>query len=116
MHWHVLRDLQMKATTAQRVIAEDYWSYRRGRKLTRSRVTVLQPEPIPKDKNGDWRCGVYVEGLMKKPTYAMGVGPVDSLMNASRLLISLWDEIGGATPRAAERPRRKVPATQRLSP
>jgi hypothetical protein len=110
MHWHVPRNLQVSATSG--IAAADVWSYRRKGKQRRSRVAVMLPEKDPTDRNGDWRCGVFVEGLMKEPTYAMGVGPVDALMNASRLLISLWDELGGAEPRAAE-PRRRRTKPQR---
>jgi hypothetical protein len=101
LHRHVLCYLQMNGLDESKIVAEDVCGYRRKGRDARSRVLVFRPELAPKDKNGDWRCGIFIEGMMKKPTFAMGVGPVDALMNASRLLISKWEELGCATPRAS---------------
>lgn len=96
----------MKVDSKQEIVAEDVWRYRKRGRERLARAFVLKPEPIPDDKNGDWRCGICIEGITEGVSFAMGVGPVDSLMNAARLLISIWDDLGGATPRAAPKPRK----------
>lgn len=91
----------------ENVIAQDVWGIRSKGKAKQVRVYVLRPEPAPGDKNKDWRCGVFVEGTMKRVTFAMGVGPVDALMNASRLLMSIWEELGGAAAAIAPRAKKR---------
>jgi hypothetical protein len=93
LHRSVPGNLQM--TKQGEVIAEDDWLI--GTERVARRVYVLKPEAVPGDKNGD----------SSRVSFAIGVGPVDALMNTSRVLISIWDEVGGAAPRAAPKKRRR---------
>jgi hypothetical protein len=79
------------------VIAVDDWHFKRkDGKTTRSRVIVGRPRPENKNKTTtDWVCSVFIEGVTPKVCKAMGVGPVDSLMNAMTLVKSHFDAIQG---------------------
>jgi hypothetical protein len=76
-------------------IASDTWTFRdaNGRKR-QARIEVGQPQPVPDDQNQDWFCPVFIEGWTPHVIPAMGVGPVDSLMNAATLLRSFHESIG----------------------
>ena len=86
-------------------VADDWWSYKLPDGSSRtSRVTVGRPATIPNDVNGDWYCPVLIEGRLPGVKPVFGVGPVDALMNAMKLVSDFFDEVGGAEPRAASRP------------
>lgn len=90
-----------KLSKIDKPIAEDHWSYKAKDGTDRvSRVTVGEPVPIPDDPNGDWYCPVFIEHKTEGINCVVGVGPVDALMNAMRLVQSFFDEIGGPTPRS----------------
>lgn len=75
-------------------IASDTWTVKdkNGRKRT-IRVEVGKPQQVPDDA-GDWFCPVFVEGFTGHVFPAMGVGPIDSLMNALTLIRSFIEHVG----------------------
>ena len=75
------------------VIAQDDWHYKRDDGST-SRTRIIVGRPRPENRRGktsDWFCPVFIEGITPKVCKAMGVGPVDSLMNALTLVKSRFD-------------------------
>jgi hypothetical protein len=98
-------------------VASDVWTYTDGKGRTRkARVAVGKPQKIPNDPSGDWFCPVYVEGFTPHVTPAIGVGPLDSLMNAITVVKGFQDYVGtmhfirertprGRTRRAVTRPK-----------
>ena len=76
-------------------IASDVWTYTDGKGRTRkARVAVGKPQTIPNDPNGDWFCPAYVEGFTPHVIPAIGVGPLDSLMNAITIVRGFQDHVG----------------------
>ena len=75
------------------VIAQDDWYYKRDDGSTyRTRIIVGRPRPENRrSKSSNWFCPVFIEGITPKVCKAMGVGPVDSLMNALTLVKSRFD-------------------------
>ena len=82
-------------------IADDIWSYENddGVKHT-ARVTIGRPARIPNDLNGDWYCPVRIEPGLPAIRCMVGVGPVDALMNASRIVKNFFAELRKVSPRA----------------
>jgi hypothetical protein len=77
-----------------RPIASDVWTFRDAQGLKRqTRIEVGRPQPVPDDQNHDWFCPVFVEGWTPHVIPAMGVGPIDALMNAATLLRSFHESI-----------------------
>jgi len=79
--------------TISDVIARDEWCYKRDDGSTyRTRIIVGRPRPENRrSKTSDWFCPVFIEGITPKVCKAVGVGPVDSLMNAVTLIKSHFD-------------------------
>jgi hypothetical protein len=82
-------------------IADDIWSYENDDGVKRTaRVTIGRPVPIPNDSNGDWYCPVRIEPGLAGIDCVVGVGPVDALCNASRLVKNFFHELRKVSPRA----------------
>jgi hypothetical protein len=94
-----------KLTTIDDPIADDYWSYEDDDGIQHvARVTIGRPAPIPGDPNGDWYCPVVI-GHRVPLTYSMvGVGPVDALVNAARVVRDHFHELRKVSPRARPPP------------
>jgi hypothetical protein len=93
-------------------IASETWTFKgpKGRRQT-ARIQVGRPQQVPDDKNADWFCPVFIERWTPHVVPAMGVSPVDSLMNAMGLVRSFREHIAELhISRAASRPaiRRKT--------
>jgi hypothetical protein len=75
-------------------MAADVWTVRdrKGRRR-RVRIEVGQPQPIPIDEIEDWYCPVFIEGFTGHVVPAIGVGPIDSLMNAVIVLRGFHDHV-----------------------
>jgi hypothetical protein len=48
---------------------------------------------VSDDQNHDWFCPVFIEAYTPHVIPAMGVGPIDALMNAATLLRSFHESI-----------------------
>lgn len=82
-------------------IADDYWSYEDDNEAQHIvRVTVGRPAPIPNDSNGDWYCPVRIEPGLPAIRCMVGVGPVDALINGSRLVKNFFAEFRKVSSRA----------------
>jgi hypothetical protein len=94
-----MKDWRPKLTEINDPIADDYWSYRTedGAKRT-SRVTIGRPALLADGTN--WYCPMYFEHVTRGIDYAMGVGPVDALMNAMYFVRKRFYEFDDVTPRA----------------
>lgn len=79
------------------VIAIDEWYFKqKDGSVSSSRIIVGRPRPERKDKkDSDWICPVYIEGFATKVLKVMGVGQVDSLLNAMTVVKSFFDVIKG---------------------
>src|SRR5258705_12594013 len=85
------------------VIAADDWSYKtRDGKGVVAHIEVGRPQRAPDDPNGDWYCPVFIEGFTPRIVPAMGVGPVDALMNAITLVRTFGEKFGDHSPRGLE--------------
>jgi len=85
------------------VIAADEWRYKTSDgKTVVAHIEVGRPQRAPEEFHGDWYCPVFVEGFTPRIVPAMGVGPVDALMNAIILVRGFADKIGDYSPRASE--------------
>lgn len=101
-----MNDWRPKLSAIDDPIADDHWAYQTedGTRRT-SRVTIGRPVPLPDGK--DWYCPYYFEHVTQGIDYAMGVGPVDALMNAMYWVRRRFHEFDEVTPRAKpRRPRR----------
>jgi hypothetical protein len=81
----------------------------KGRKH-KAKVEVGRPQQVANARNGDWFCPVFIEGWTEHVVPVMGVGPVDSLMNAMTLVQSFhrhvaWSLISYGRPKP-RKPRR----------
>jgi hypothetical protein len=85
-------------------IATDDWSYKASDgKTIVAHIEVGRPQPAPTDfSEGDWYCPVFIEGFTPHIIPAMGVGPVDALMNAIILIRTFSGKIGTFAPRASK--------------
>lgn len=75
-------------------IASDTWTYIDGtgdKKI--AKLQVGKPRRIPRDEHGDWFCAVYVEGWTPHVVPAIGIGPLDALMNALTLVRSFREHV-----------------------
>lgn len=75
-------------------IAEDVWTVKGSDgQITSHRIVVGYPHP---ENDGDdksaWYCPVLIEGFTSRIVPAMGVGSVDSLMNAMTLVKSFFEK------------------------
>ena len=75
-------------------IAKDMWATKaEDGKPIYHRIVVGHPHPETKNNdNSDWYCPVMIEGFLPRIFPAMGVGPVDSLMNAMQLVKTFFDK------------------------
>ncbi|XXF78182.1 hypothetical protein P2318_00050 [Myxococcaceae bacterium GXIMD 01537] len=86
-------------------VADDTWTYRTPQGVHRSsRVTIGRPAAIPGDPNGDWYCPLYFEHVTPEILCAVGVGPVDALMNAMRFVWDRFQEFSDVRPRSLPAP------------
>jgi hypothetical protein len=75
------------------VIAQDDWRYKRSDgSAYRTRIIIGRPRPENRrTEPSDWLCPIYIEGVTEKVLNVMGVGPVDTLMNALSLVQRHFD-------------------------
>ena len=75
-------------------IASDILTFKdsKGREHN-ARLEVGRPQQVPGAKNGDWSCPVFIEGWTEHVVPVMGVGSVDSLMNAITLVRSFHEQV-----------------------
>lgn len=84
-------------------IADDFWSYENDEGVRHvARVMIGRPTPIPNDPQGNWYCPLYIEHreTPSKVLCMVGVGPVDALVNASRVVSDHFHELRKVSPRA----------------
>lgn len=82
-------------------VADDYWSYTTGNGVSQtSRIIVGRPTPWAGDSQGDWICPVQIDGFTDGVATLAGVGPVDALLNAMKMVQAIADQVGPSTPRA----------------
>lgn len=90
-----------KLTTIDDPIADDYWSYENDYGVKRfSHVTIGRPVPIPGDPNGDWYCPIRIDPELPGIKCVVGVGSVDSLANAARIVREFFRDARKVSPRA----------------
>lgn len=91
-----------------RPIASDTWTYtdREGQKHV-SRLQVGRPEPIPGDNQRAWFCAVFIEGWTPHVVPAIGVGPLDALMNGLLLVRSFREHVADMHISESPGPRRR---------
>ena len=83
----------MKIAKITNVIARDIWTVDgKNGVATTYEIIVGKPRLIPRDKNHDWFCPVWIGNYTSRIIPAYGVGPVDSLMNAMTLVKSFSDK------------------------
>ncbi len=84
-------------------IADDVWSYENDDGVQHTaRVTLGRPVQVPGDPGGHWYCPLRIEhrGLASKIECMVGVGPVDALVNATRVVSEHFRELRKVSPRA----------------
>ena len=83
--------------TIQHPIASDVWTYTDAAGARRkARISVARPRPIPRDPQGDWYCAVSISGWRRHIIPAFGIGPLDSLANALRV-VQFFKEDNGSS-------------------
>ena len=85
-----------KRRTIARPIASDTWTYTdaEGRKHVAT-LLIGRPQRVPGDKQRAWFCTVYVDGWTPHVMPAIGVGPLDALMNALTVVRSFREHVAG---------------------
>lgn len=74
-------------------IAQDVWKTKgKDEKTISHRIVIGHPHQESEDDNSDWYCPVMIEGFLPRIVPAMGVGPVDSLMNAMHIVKTFFDK------------------------
>jgi len=73
-------------------IVADRWSFVAFGEQKSSQIVVGRPGAVPGDPDGTWFCPVFIEHRMAAPRPVYGSGPVDSLMNAMRLVSMFFHE------------------------
>ena len=82
-------------------IADDFWSYENDHGVRHvARVTLGRPVPIPNDPNGNWYCPLRIDPGLPDILCMVGVGPVDALANATRIVNDHFHELRKVSPRA----------------
>jgi len=84
-------------------VADDFWSYENDDGVKHvARVTIGRPAPIPNDPNGNWYCPLRIEHRASPSEILcmVGVGPVDALVNAARVVSEHFHELRKVSPRA----------------
>lgn len=90
-------------TSIEDPIADDFWSYENDDGVQHiARVTIGRPAPIPNDPQGNWYCPLYIEhrATPSEILCMVGVGPVDALVNATRVVSDHFHELRKVSPRA----------------
>lgn len=97
----VMENWLPQLTSIDDPIADDYWSHENDEGVRRvSRVTIGRPAPIPGDPNGNWYCPLRIDPGLAEIHCMVGVGPVDALVNASRVVKDFFHELRKVSPRA----------------
>ncbi|WP_225414211.1 hypothetical protein [Stigmatella hybrida] len=110
-----MKDWRPKLTAINDPIADDYWSYRTEDGAERiSRVTIGRPALLADGTN--WYCPMYFEHVTRGIDYAMGVGPVDALMNAMYFVRRRFYEFDDVTPQAKPTTASKRPRAKKSQP
>jgi hypothetical protein len=84
-------------------IADDFWSYENDDGIQHvARVTIGRPAPILNEPDGNWYCPLHIEhrAASSEILCVVGVGPVDALVNASRVVSDHFHELRKVSPRA----------------
>jgi hypothetical protein len=98
-------------------IAEDYWAYRSlDGHHTISRLVVGRPRRWRGDPQGDWICPVMIDGFTHGVATMAGVGPIDALLNAVKVIQAFAEEIREFTPRARDQERLAMSKAPLLNP
>ena len=75
-------------------VASEIWTIRDGKGRKRQvEIAIGKPQPIPGDKKRDWYCPVHIAGWRSHVTPVFGVGPLDSLENATRFVKLFRDQV-----------------------
>lgn len=84
----------IKITEISNPIVDDVWKTKSNAgEVVSHRIMVGHPRPEKEDdEESDWYCPVMIEGFLTRIVPAMGVGPVDSLMNALQLVKAFFDK------------------------
>ena len=93
--WKTLSSSFRKRRAIEDPIASDISTYmdHKGRSRT-AQIAVGRPARVPDGPEGDWFCPVYVEGWTGHVNPAIGVGPLDALMNALTVVRGFQDHVG----------------------
>jgi len=77
------------------VVAEGLWHFRKSDGAeTSAKIVIGRPKQDDTDPNKDWYCPLFIEKYTKGIIPVMGVGPLDSLLNAMNLLRSFFEVMG----------------------
>jgi len=77
------------------VVAEGSWRFRKSDGAeTSAKIVIGKPKQDGTDPNKDWYCPLFIEKYTKGIIPVMGVGPLDSLLNAMNLLRSFFEVMG----------------------
>jgi hypothetical protein len=105
-----------KLTTIDDPVADDLWSYEGDAGVQHvARVTIGRPAPISGDPNGDWYCPLRIEHRTPEILCMVGVGPVDALGNAMRVVSDHFHELRKVGPRARPLVKSQVVTTARIT-
>jgi hypothetical protein len=80
-------------------VAVDRWECKKAGRTFVVTVQVGRPVPAEGDPNGDWCCPVYIESFTNHVVPAMGVGPIDALLNATLLIRRFAESLEEWSPR-----------------
>lgn len=82
-------------------IAEDVWAFDAADGTrARARIIIGRPFQDPASPWGDWRCPISIEGWTPGVIPIAGVGPVDALLNAMKLVSTFQDAKPNVAPRS----------------
>lgn len=90
-------------TTIDDPIADDFWSYENDEGVQHvARVTLGRPAPVSGDPGEHWYCPLRIEhrAMASEIQCMVGVGPVDALTNAARVVSDHFRELRKVSPRA----------------
>jgi hypothetical protein len=83
-------------------VAVDRWECKKAGRTFTVTVQVGRPVPVEGDPNGDWCCPVFIESFTDRVVPAMGVGPVDAMLNATLLIRRFAEDLDEWSPRAGD--------------
>jgi hypothetical protein len=81
-------------------IAVDRWECKKAGQTFTVTLQVGRPVPVKGDPNGDWCCPVFIESFTDHVVAAMGVGPIDAMLNATLLIRGFAEDLDEWSPRA----------------